>query len=204
MLASGSRNIAGVGRRASSVLLNKNRDWVVLVLDSVKELRRAYREAGLDDMKQCDLDLRSLLSDEECSRALDQQLRNRGWRPRSLDDQTLVAREVELCEKFGYTRREVMQYVRQARTAVARGKPHLEIENTEQLVEHLKLLCDQTTHELSRDWSLWSRRRNVHRIRSRAEERLFGIGALVADAARRTNFDLSYVLAAVSLHQGDA
>lgn len=175
------------------------------MLDSVKKLRRAYREAApddTDDLKERDLELRSLL--RESRRALDEELKARRWRMDSLDDRTMVEREVELCEKFGYTRREVMRYVDRARTAAASGKPHQEIENTMQLIEHIKLLYDQTTHELSGHWPWWSRRRNVQRIRSMAEERLFGVGALVADAAQRTNFDLSYALAAITLRQDDA
>jgi hypothetical protein len=195
-----------VTTRASPALLNENGKWVLRVLDSVKKLRRAYREAApedTDDLKKRDLELRSLLRDEESRCALDQELKARRFRRDSLDNRAMVEREVALCEKFGYTRREVMRYVSRARTAAASGKPHQEIENTMQLVEHIKLLCDQTIHEFSGHWPWWSRARNVKRIRSMAEDRLFGIGALVADVAQRSNFELSYTLAAITLSRDE-
>jgi hypothetical protein len=183
--------------------LGENREWVVPVLESLKKLLQAYREAAPEDMKQRDLDLRSLLGDEKSVRALDRELMAGRWQEGLLHDRILVAREVELCEKFGYSRREVMSYVRRARAAAASGKPHPEIENTIQLVEQLKSLCDQTTHGLSEPLPWLKRWRKERKIRSMAEERLFGIGALIADAAQRTNFDLSYSLAAMTLRQDD-
>lgn len=174
------------------------------MLESLKKLLQAYREAAPEDMKQSDLELRSLLRDEKTSRALDRELMSGRWQEALLHDRILVAREVELCEKFGYSRREVMTYVRRARTAAASAKPHQEIENTMQLREQLRSLCDQTRHDLSEPLPRLSRWRKERRIRSMAVERLFGIGALIADAAQRANFDLSYSLAAISLRRDDA
>jgi hypothetical protein len=183
--------------------LNGNGVWVVDVLTLVKQLRHAYREAAGAEMERRVRELLSLLRDEECRIALDQELKGRRWSVTTLDDQNLVVGEAELGEKFGYTRREIKGYIRRVRAAVASGEHPQEIANTKRLAELLEWLHGQVKNSLSEDWPWWSRRRKVHRVCSVAEERLFGVGVLVANTAQRTHFDLSYILAVMTLREND-
>lgn len=146
-------------------------------------------------------ELLSLLCDSESRDALDRELTRRRWVVTTLEDDDLVARETALGEDFGYKRREVLENVRRAREAIAKGERPPDIADTMQLARHLKWLHQQATNALSDDWPLWSRRRNRRRVTAVAEERLFGVGVLVADACLRTLFDLSYMLAVTTLRE---
>jgi len=153
-------------------------------------------------MDGCFRELLSLLCSSESRHALDQELMTRRWKVTALADDDLIEREAALGEDFGYDRREVLGNVRRARELIATGEHPPDIADTTQLVGYLEWLHEQTMSALGEKWPWWSRRRNARRVCSVAEKRLFGIGVLVADAGRRTLFDLSYMLAVSALREG--
>ena len=188
-----------MGRRAQRALLNEQGDWVVDVLDAVASLRQAYRDRSRPDIDDSARQLRSLLRDEESRAALDEELKARRVFEPILHDEGLIRREASLGESFGYSRKEVLRYVRRARAAIAGGVAIPDIADTEQLLAQLQQLHDQAASTMSARGGWWARRRNAQRASSVAQDRLFAVGALVADVARRTLFDLSYSLAVVML-----
>jgi hypothetical protein len=121
----------------------------------------------------------------------------------SLDNQDLVERETALGGYFGYTRREVKSYVRRARGGLTANGREPDIADTQQLVEHLERLHTTAASAMAGDVGWWKRRRDVRRACSRAQDGLFAIGVLVADAARRPLFDLSYSLAVMTLREDE-
>jgi hypothetical protein len=182
-------------------LANENGAWVDDVLDVVKGLRLAYRDASRSDMERHARELRSLLSVKTSSAALDKELERRRIVTAAFDNKALIQREVELAESFGYSRGEAKEYVRRARAAVAAGAPVPDVATTAQLLEHLERLHSDAVRDIDANVHLWERRRRreTKRASSAAQDRLFGIGVLVADAARRVLFDLSYALAVTAL-----
>jgi uncharacterized protein with gpF-like domain len=184
-------------------LLNENADWALDVLDAVGRLRQAYRDRSLRDMEENARLLKGLLRDEASKQALDDELSTRRLDPSTLQNDTLVRREQALGQLFGYSRREVKGYVRRARAAFRTGPRAAEIASADILREYLARLHDEMTAAMSAGGGWRARRRRARQATSTAEDRLFGIGALVANVTQRRQFNLSYLLAATVLGEGD-
>jgi hypothetical protein len=121
--------------------------------------------------------------------------------PGALNYSNLVKREAELGRHFGYSPREVRGYVRRARAALASQEEAHDIANTDELARHLERLHEEITRGVSTEGRIWSRWRSARRAREEAEDRLFAVGVLVADSARRVLYDLSYAIAVMGLRQ---
>ncbi|MFL6161792.1 MAG: hypothetical protein ACJ74U_06145 [Jatrophihabitantaceae bacterium] len=185
-------------RSRDVALPNVNRSWAVEVLAAVKDLRQAYKESSQDIIDQRLRELRSLLRDDRSQAALDNELRTRKLVPVE-SGKDLIEREAALGDAFGYSPREVKRYIRRARATQEAGYTGPEIANTLQLTGYLQETHAATILAITQNVGGLKGRREVRRARSRAQDRLFVVGVLVADAVRRSLFDFSYSLAVMAL-----
>lgn len=179
-------------------LSNGHRSWAVDVLAAVKDLRQAYKGDSQENIDRRLRELRSLLRDDRIEAALNNELRTRKL-ILVASGEDLIEQEAALGDAFGYSSREVKRYIRRARAVQDAGRTGPEIMNTLQLTEYLQETHETTIAALTQNVGWLKRRREARRARSRAQDRLFAVGVLVADAARRSLFDFSYSLAVMAL-----
>jgi hypothetical protein len=189
-------------RPTDAGLMNENAAWVSGILEAIKALRLAYRDKSFADAETRIRELLALLRASDTRLALDAELQTRRIWPRALDDPELVRQEAALGNVFGYSSRQVEDYVRRAKKALAAGGDIPDISTSLKLEELLGQLHDLAMHHPA-DGGWWERRKRERTARRAADGRLFAVGAVIANTAQRSLFDLSYSLAVLMLAEAD-
>jgi hypothetical protein len=195
-----------MARRSTAVFANENSQSVDTVLRFVKELRLGYESApdGIENCDQIVTRIRGLLRNEEVRRILNAMLAEQGeTRPGLVLEQgDWLEEEAKLGSVFGYSPSEVKRYVRRIRKEAGLATLRVEISNVEDLIRQLEALHAQTKQGMAPTGSWFSRWRALRRVRRQAQDRLFYIGAIIADTMKSNLFNLSYTVALVGLSQG--
>ena len=195
-------------RNTLRLLRNENRDLIRRLLKEVKELKEAYQSAPAT-MDRCDHLVSSIsgrLRTDQVTRALDTLLRDEHERDLAgflVDLQRSDLKdEIELSADFGYSSKEVKDYVRRARQESRPTGRHL-IAVTADLIRELKALHAQATNDMVmtdpelKPWQLAraaKRALALKRAREDVQYRLYCVGAIIADGMTSDLFDTSYAI----------
>jgi hypothetical protein len=190
-----------VARSNPTALPNENSVWASDVLVAIKALRHAYRQVSDVDMDRCSRELLALVRNHDARVALDRELATRNVRPSVLGDKALIEQEARLGDTFGYSHREVLRYVQRARGVVDAGMTTPNIATSAQLVEYLERLHAAVAEVMAEELGWLARRRKTRAACRTAQERLFSVGAIIANASFRNLFDFSYTIAVGTLAQ---
>jgi hypothetical protein len=119
--------------------------------------------------------------------------------------------EIELAADFGYSSKEVKDYVRRAQQESRPGRGR-QIARTVDLVRELKAIHAQVREDMAAiasDVKLWQlvraskRARALRRAREDVQYQLYCLGTIVADAMTSDLFETSYAIGTSGLGRGD-
>lgn len=182
---------------AAKTLALENEHHIVLrpVLARLERLRQAYGSLHRDSPAASSEALRQALAalrDPRVRHALDPLLeREQNARPLAAP-KSVIEREAELGELFGFSAREMKSHIR----AVAGGQAQT-IRNISDLQRLLRENHDAALAEIDAAQNLsWLKRRRALRVaRDRAETGVYRAGSIVADGLHRELFPHSYAFA---------
>ncbi len=188
----------------SGVFPNGNGIWVRQVLESVRRLREAYR-ANINKSDEAKTELVSMLGAPLIEEALNAELKMRVIRTDApaLFSDAVISAETALAKAFGYSPRDVKRYVRRAQVVLGATPTLPDIGDAAELARRVEEIHVAITSAVSASGGGWVWSRAVAKRRARAEalDRLFSVGAIVGNTARRPLFDASYALAVANLSQ---
>jgi hypothetical protein len=178
------------------------------LLQEVEELKKAYQSAPatLDRCERLVSSISGRLRTKQVSRALDALLKDEHERGSTHTlvnvQQSDLEDEIELAADFGYSRKDVKDYVRRVRqeSQPAHRRP---IVGTGDLVRELKALQAQAKEDMAKlswepkPWHLvriTKRARDLRRAREDAQYRLYCVTTIIADGMSSDLFDTSYAV----------